>query len=151
MIRPEYNPNIFPHWSEHPIRFRDLDPLNHVNNALYNTFYEEARIQFIQTLPEMLASMKEGKSFVLVNLEIQFLKPVTYPGKLVIGTGVKSIGNSSISGFQAMYVHSDKTLVSIAESTGVWFDIDKQQPVALPDISNSQDLLINQDSIYQNG
>ena len=47
MIRPKYDSEFFYHWTEIPVRFRDLDPLNHVNNALFNTYLEEARIQFL--------------------------------------------------------------------------------------------------------
>ena len=51
MNRPKYDPNAFFHWTTIKVRFRDLDPLNHVNNSVFNTYLEEARIDFIQHVP----------------------------------------------------------------------------------------------------
>lgn len=136
MIRPVYRQDIFPHWAQIPIRFRDLDPLNHVNNALFSTYYEEARIKFIQEVPSFANQMQHGFSFVLANINIDFIHPVEYPEKLLIGSGIQTTGNSSISSFQAIYTESDKTLVSVAESHGVWFNLEAQRPAKLPEIEN---------------
>lgn len=134
MVRPDYNKNIFPHWSTLPIRFRDLDPLNHVNNAIFSTYYEEARINFIKKVPEFAKQMQNGFSFVLANINIDFIRPVEYPATVLIGTGIKKRGNSSISSFQAIYTKEEKKLSSVAEARGVWVDIENQRPSPLPDI-----------------
>ena len=134
MIRPDYNKNAFPHWCMLSIRFRDLDPLNHVNNAIFSTYYEEARIQFIQEVPSLARQMQNGYSFVLANLEIDFIKPVEFPADILIGSGIKELGNSSITSFQAIYTADEKQLTSVAEAHGVWFDLEKQRPARLPDI-----------------
>ncbi len=143
MQKPGYQKNLFPHWSTQTIRFRDLDPLNHVNNAIFNTYYEEARISFIQMVPELAGQMKNGYSFVLANISISYLKPVTYPAQLLIGSGVKKLGNSSITSFQAIYGKESKELVSTAEASGVWFDLEKQRPSRIPDIENNKKYMID--------
>lgn len=142
MHKPSYQKDFFPHWSTQNIRFRDLDPLNHVNNAIFNTYYEEARISFIQIVPELAGQMESGYSFVLANITINYLKPVTYPSELLIGSGVKKLGNSSINSFQAIYDRDSKDLVSTAEASGVWFDLEKQRPSRLPEIENREKYLI---------
>lgn len=140
--RPDYNENHFPHWTKIPVRFRDLDPLNHVNNAIFSTYYEEARISFIQDIPQFANQLENGYSFVLAHLEVDFIKPALYPNKLLVGSGIKSLGNTSISSFQAIYTSSDKQLVSVAHAHGVWYDLDKQQPSRLPDLSNQERLML---------
>ncbi|MCW9707351.1 acyl-CoA thioesterase [Fodinibius salsisoli] len=142
MIKPSYQQNLFPHWATIPIRFRDLDPLNHVNNALFSTYYEEARIKFIQKIPEFSKQVQQGFSFVLANIQINFIRPAEYPGNLLIGSGIKSTGNTSISSFQAIYTASDHTLISVAEAHGVWFDLGKQQPSRLPEIARRDEFLL---------
>lgn len=132
MIRPEYDSSFFPHWFEMPIRFRDLDPLNHVNNVIFSTYYEEARIEFIRQVPVLSEKIKSGFSFVLANLHIDFIKPAEYPGKLLVGTGIKSIGNTSITSFQAIYHSENRALFSVAEASGVWFDLEQQRPARIP-------------------
>ena len=143
MLKPEYQKETFPHWFSINVRFRDLDTLNHVNNAIFNTYYEEARIGFIRIVPELADKMEKGFSFVLAKISISYLKPVTYPSELLIGSGVKNLGNSSITSFQAIYLQESKELVSIAEASGVWFDLNKQRPGRLPEIENSERYMVD--------
>lgn len=143
MIRPEYDKSFFPHWSTLPIRFRDLDPLNHVNNAIFSTYYEEARIEFIQDVNKLADQLKNGYSFVLANIEIEFIRPVEYPNNILIGTGIRSLGNSSITSFQAIYTGDEKKLASVAEAHGVWFDLSKQRPTKIPDIPDTEKYMLS--------
>ena len=42
--------DAFPFWYPVQIRFRDLDPLAHVNNTIYFTYFEEARSYYFDHL-----------------------------------------------------------------------------------------------------
>ncbi|MGF1671966.1 MAG: acyl-CoA thioesterase [Balneolaceae bacterium] len=142
MIKPPFNEGTFPNWTTIQIRYRDLDTLNHVNNAQFNTYFEEARIRFISEIPEFLSSMKSGNSFVLVHLEINYINPLLYPSDILVGTGVADYGNSSISGFQAIYESKSKELKAVAKSTGVWYSTKSQRPVRLPELPDKNLYLI---------
>lgn len=146
MHRPEYRQDLFPYWTSIKVRFRDLDPLNHVNNAIFSTYYEEARIDLIREVPEISTLLEKGFSFVLARIKINFINPVSFPDDLLVGSGITKLGNSSISSFQAIYKGGDKSLVSTAEASGVWFDIQKQRPSPLPDIQSSDMFLIDIES-----
>lgn len=148
MIKPEFDQNLFPHWTTIPIRFRDLDPLKHVNNAIFSTYYEEARITFIQDAGKLADELKNGFSFVLANLEIAFINPVEYPANLLIGSGIEKLGNTSITSFQAIYKDDDKKLISVAEAHGVWFDLSNQRPSRIPDLPNQEKYLLP-DSLFE--
>ncbi len=143
MLRPEYHPNAFYHWTEINVRFRDLDALNHVNNAVFNTYFEEARIDFIRHVPEFRKSMEEGISFVLVHLEMSYIKPILHPETLLVGSSVKEYGNSSVKGFQAIYSKDDHELKAVTQTTGVLFDVEKQRPARLPEIENREQYLFS--------
>lgn len=142
MIRPNFDEDIFPHWTTIPIRFRDLDPLNHVNNAIFSTYYEEARIAFIQDAGKLAEELRNGFSFVLANIEIAFINPVEYPAELLIGSGIKKLGNTSITSFQAVYRKEDKKLVSVAEAHGVWFDLSEQRPSRIPELKDQEKYIL---------
>ncbi|MCH2448676.1 MAG: acyl-CoA thioesterase [Gracilimonas sp.] len=142
MFRPKYDPEFFYHWTEIPVRFRDLDPLNHVNNALFNTYLEEARINFLGEVGQMETEFTEGKTFVLVKCTIEYLKQIKFPATVLVGTGIGEVGNSSITAFQGIYNKETKALVGVAKSTGVWFDMKKQRPTRLPDIENLHEMII---------
>ena len=145
MFRPEYDPDLFYHWHTIPVRFRDLDTLNHVNNAVFNTFYEEARIHFVHQIPEFASAFAEGMSFVLVKCTIEYLKPVLYPSEVLIGSSGLSIGNTSMEAFQAIYDSKTKQLLSIATTKGVWFNTKTQRPTRVPEIANSDKMMIRLD------
>lgn len=149
MIRPEYQADKFPHWTTISIRFRDLDPLNHVNNAIFSTYYEEARIHFIRQVPSFAKQMKENFSFVLANIEIDFINPVEYPAEILIGSGIKKTGNSSITSFQAIYRKEDKKLASVAEAHGVWFNLSRQRPARVPAIPDKERFIFSDDIFDQ--
>lgn len=136
MEKPEYNKESFAHWTELPVRFRDLDALNHVNNAVFNTYFEEARINFINEVPEFQASMSEGKSFILVHLELEYIRPIELHETLLIGTSVEEYGNTSIKAFQAIYSKGNSELKAVAKTTGTWFDLEAQEPTSFPEIED---------------
>lgn len=141
--KPKFNRATFAHWTELTVRFRDLDALNHVNNAVFNTYFEEARINFINEVPEFQISMSEGKSFMLVHLELDYIRPISLHESLLIGTSVEEYGNTSIKAFQAIYSKGDSELKAVAKTTGVWFDLEEQKPTKLPDIKDRDKYLYN--------
>ncbi len=141
MKRLKYDPSLFPHWKELEIRFRDLDPLNHVNNAVFNTYFEEARIAFANTVPEFVEGWESGKSFVLVKITINYTGQINFPMKIIIGTGLKEVKNSSILASQAIFDKESGKMLAFAESTGVWFDLKSQRPTRIPEIVDLENYL----------
>lgn len=143
MFRPKYDKDQFYHWKEIPVRFRDLDPLNHVNNALFNTYLEEARISFLGEVGKMQSEFTKGKTFVLVKSNIEYLNQIKYPSNVLVGTGLGTIGNSSITALQAIYNSKTKDLLCVAETKGVWFDITNQRPTRLPELENIENMMVD--------
>ncbi len=146
MFRPSYDPELFFHWHEVQTRFRDLDPLNHTNNAVFNTYFEEARIHFTYSIPELVESLNQGFAFVLVKSTIEYLKPITYPSILLIGSGILELGNTSVVAMQALFEANTKQLHSIAEVKGVWYNSKTRRPAKIPEVDNLDKLLVNIDN-----
>ena len=136
MKRPEYQQNQFYVWTRIPIRFRDLDPLNHVNNAIYSTYFEEARLHFTEQVPALKEAVEAGQGFVATRLSINFIHPAEYPGNLWIGTAIKEYGAVKLTSFQAAYRENDKKLCAVAETTGAWVNINSGKPVRLPSLTD---------------
>ncbi|MFY0685480.1 MAG: acyl-CoA thioesterase [Balneola sp.] len=145
MIKPDYDPDFFYHWHKLTVRFSDVDALQHVNNAIFNTYYEESRLRFLGEYFKMNKEFHEGRSFVMVRSEIEYLGQIKFPDSILIGTGISKVGNSSLDAFQAIYHSETKKLLSVANTTGVWFDINNQRPVRLPEIKDLDAMLIKSD------
>lgn len=146
MIKPEYDPDFFYHWHTLTIRFSDVDALQHVNNAIFNTYYEESRLRFLGDYFQMNKEFHEGRSFVMVRSEMEYLGQIKFPDTILIGTGISKVGNSSLESFQGIYHSETKKLLSVAKTTGVWFDVNKQRPVKLPEIKDLDAMLIKTDN-----
>lgn len=83
------------------LRYADTDRQGHINNAVFSTFLETGRVEVLYnpTLP----ILRDGASFVIVSLKLDFLKEITWPGQVEIGTGLLKIGNSSMTLFQKLF------------------------------------------------
>lgn len=105
-----------PFETEVPVRYSDRDTLGHVNNAIFATFLEEARIDFVQ---EVLEDSIEQRSMVIVNMEVDFRAPVT-GWNVTVGLDVTEVGESS---FTIEYeIESDGELAATASTVQVAVD-----------------------------
>ncbi len=75
------------------IRFGDLDPQGHVNQAVFLTYFESGRVAMFRN-PDLGIGVP-GATFVLVRMEIDYLRELRWPGTVEIGTGVAEFGRSS--------------------------------------------------------
>lgn len=132
MVPKQYIPDYFPHWTEVSVRFNDMDSLSHVNNALFNSYFEEARIQVLQEIPEWIEDLERKRSFVLRKSTIEYLAPILYPDTLLIGSGLLRVDAARVYALQAVYSFNTNRLCSTAETMGVWFDLQTQRPTRIP-------------------
>lgn len=112
----------FPLQTYDKIRYADTDRQGHVNNALFATFLETGRVEFLYN-PE-LPILSEGASFVLASLQLNLISELNWPGQVDIGTGIRKIGNSSIKIFQQLFqdgvcaAAAETVIVQVDDSTG---------------------------------
>ena len=114
------------------VRFRDLDALGHVNNAVYFTYLEEGRKSFFDSLyPERdLYDLR----FILAHVRCDFVKQVTLEDHLTIHMAVGDIGRKS---FKLHYELTDRNNYEIvfakAESVQVCFEYKSNETVRVSD------------------
>lgn len=119
----------FPYRQTDNVRFGDLDPNHHVNNATYATYFETSRVSLIRH-PEF-GLMPKGLSWVLAHLAIDFRAEVHWPGVVELGLAVSRIGRSSVS-YEQVVFHNGVCAASAAAVT-VLVDQVSRKPTALPD------------------
>ncbi|MBP6020146.1 MAG: acyl-CoA thioesterase [Burkholderiaceae bacterium] len=101
------------------VRWGDLDALNHVNNAVYSQYFEEARIQLFGQAGIVLPS---ARNVVLAHASCDFLRPVLYPANVVVSLVLLRVGRSSME---------LETLLECQESPGVVYARGKNVIVAI--------------------
>lgn len=105
------------HTTEIKVRGYHLDIYQHVNNARYLEFLEEARWSFFETYPLTEKIHKLNLAFVLVNININYRRPAFVQEVLEIRTKVAKVGNKSCMITQGIYLQGTDTLVGDAEVT----------------------------------
>lgn len=108
------------------VRFRDLDPLGHVNHAVHASYCEQARIRYLQ---DVLGLTADDLPMVVANLELDYRKPITFDDDLTVAVSVTNLGESS---FTMSYELRTDEVAAIAETTQVVIDPESKRPTAVP-------------------
>lgn len=105
------------HKTDIKVRGYHLDIYQHVNNARYLEFLEEARWQFFEDYPLTQQVHEQGYAFVLVNININYRRPAFVNEALEIQTHVSRIGERSCVIEQKIVLKGSDTLVADAAIT----------------------------------
>ena len=81
--------------TEIKIRGYHTDLYQHVNNARYLEFLEEARWQLLEDHTDLESFMKKGFLFFVVNINISYKSQARVNDLIRIRSGIKKIGNTS--------------------------------------------------------
>jgi acyl-CoA thioester hydrolase len=127
----------------HPIevRFRDLDALGHVNNAVYLTYLESARIAY--WLHVTRRSGLDALDMILARVEIDYRSPLSYGEAVDVTVRCVSMRRSSFVLEFAATERAGGRLVAEARKVLVHYDYGQSRSLALP--PELRDLLRTQD------
>jgi acyl-CoA thioester hydrolase len=120
----------FPHRTTQTIRFGDMDGNNHVNNAVFSSFFEAARVSLFRDPKRSL--MPDGLIWTLAQITIDYLGEMHWPGTADIGIGVANLGRTSAVFEQAIFFEG--TCTATARAVNVLVDVDARRPVPIPDV-----------------
>jgi acyl-CoA thioester hydrolase len=128
-VRPDSIPHLedFPYRVSDNVRFADLDPNQHVNNAVYASYFETGRVTLMKDRSYGL--MPEGVSWMLVRLDIHFRAELRWPGTIELGLGVAKFGRTSVTFDQVLF--SAGKCVASAQSINVLVDESSRKPTPL--------------------
>lgn len=81
----------------HPItvRYGDLDPQGHVNNAAYLTYLESARLGYYAQSGIWQPGTRTG--MVVARIEVDYLAPITYGQDVQVGLRLERLGEKSLT------------------------------------------------------
>lgn len=75
------------------LRFNDVDGLGHVNNAIYLTFFEHARMRFFTE--EAGSESEKDFPFILAHASIDYKAPIKMGTKLEVSMWTSRVGGKS--------------------------------------------------------
>ncbi len=87
--------SAFPYYHPIEVRYGDLDPQGHVNNAKYLTYIEQARVGYIRH-----KGLWDGQSFlrlgiILADAHVVYRQPIHWGQKVRVGVRPIRLGNKS--------------------------------------------------------
>jgi acyl-CoA thioester hydrolase len=105
----------FPYRLTDNVRFADLDPNQHVNNAVYATYFETGRVTLMKDRSYGL--IPAGLAWILVRQDIHFRAELRWPGTIEMGLGLSKFGRTSVTFDQVVF--SEGKCVASAQSVMV--------------------------------
>ncbi len=118
--------------TEITIRFRDIDAMGHVNNALYLTYFEEGRKAF---LAEALGIIHHADyPFILANITCDYLKPIMLEDRVALDVWISETGTRSFTfAYELRGLTESGTVFGRGSSVMVMYDYAGGKTVTIPD------------------
>jgi acyl-CoA thioester hydrolase len=126
----EYNAKSYPYAVEIEVAFRDLDALGHVNNAVYLSYLETARIKFVTELLG-LSDLRE-LPIILGEATLSYRSPALFGERLTIGCGISRFGGKSFDMIHRIDA-GDGRLIATSKTVLVMYDYATGRTFAVPD------------------
>lgn len=123
----------FPFSHRDSVRFSDLDSRQHVNNAVFSSLIEDARLAWF----EAGAAADEERpvtytvDMILARTEIDFRSEICYGEEVVVGVRVGRVGTKSVT--LEYELRADGRLAAEAKSVLVGFDYERGESAPIPD------------------
>ena len=115
-----------------PIRWGDMDAMNHVNNTIYFRYLETCRVDWLISIGSPLDPKGEGA--VIVNAFCNFYKQLEFPGDVLMKMYVSDPARTTFESWATMErVDQPGVIYAAGGATTIWVDLPKQKAITLPD------------------
>jgi acyl-CoA thioester hydrolase len=122
----------FRHRTTLPVRFRDIDAFAHVNNAVFFSYVEQARIRYL------LDVLQPGVDFdrlplILARVELDYRSPIAFGEDVTVETRVDRVGRSSFGMSHRMVAGPEGRLVGDVHTVLVTYDYSVARSMPVPE------------------
>lgn len=114
-----------------PIRFSDIDAVGHVNNAIYLTYFEIARLNYWREIIDW--NLRET-GVIVGRSEVNYLKPITLDDEIVCYVRTTRIGNSSFDMMHllARITPNGEEICTTGKTVCISYDYSLNKSVSIP-------------------
>ncbi len=130
-IKPDPGPD--PGWCfcyKTDVRFADVDMFGHVNNAVYLTYVESARVAYYTAVTGLTEPREFGMT--VASAKIDFLKPIFYGQSVHVYTRIGRIGNKSWTLEHELRDAETGVLMATASTVNVHYNYKTGQSEPIP-------------------
>ena len=119
----------YPQHYELKTRWKDIDSFGHVNNAVFLTYIEDARIMYFKRWNVT----EKKRSLIVASIKIDYLRQIVHPSDLIVGQKISRIGNSSFDIQSAIFLNNDSKPAANSVVSCVCFDYQQNKSVPVYD------------------
>ena len=114
------------------VRWGDMDEMGHVNNAIYLTYFEQARIYYFEAACKW--NWKE-QGAILASAHVDYIRPILFPNVTYVHVRTSKIGNKSleINYLITTIVNGIEHLATTGYTVMVMFDYKNNTSIPVPD------------------
>jgi len=114
------------------VRFKDIDSMGHVNNAVFFTFFEEGRKAFFNKMFNI--SKLDDINFILAHISCDYLIPIKINDPVTLQLWIGETGSKSFTFIYKLINRKNNLFVyAKGESVQVFFDYKKNCTIPIPD------------------
>lgn len=132
----------FAHLTSLETRWMDNDAYGHVNNVVYYSFFDTAVNRWLieRGLLDVQGSAAIG---LVVETQCRYLKPLSFPDRVIVGIRVANVGKSSVRYEIALFRNDDADAAAVGHFVHVYVDRATRASTPIPDpIRHALDTLV---------
>lgn len=111
----------------------DMDAFQHINNAVYFRYFEDARIAFLRKTKMMQYMEEKQIGPILASTSCNFRAPLTFPDTIQIATRVEDIKSKTFKMKYVVYSEALKKVAAEGEGLIVYYDYQQQRSCEIPE------------------
>ena len=113
------------------VRFRDIDAFGHVNNAVFFSYVELARIRYLLDVLQPVTRF-DRLPLILARVELDFRSPIEFGEDVTVATRVERIGHTSFAMRHRMIAGAQDRLAGDVQTVLVTYDYTTARPIPVP-------------------
>jgi len=114
------------------IRFNDIDLAQHVNNSVYQEYFDLGRLNYFEKAMGK-AMADSGLSMVIASCKVDFFKPLFLTDSTFVETRVDALGTKSLEMVQRIMHKGESEPRAVAVTVMVCFNYASQVSENIPD------------------
>ena len=115
------------------VRYGDLDPQGHVNNAKFLTYMEQGRVFYLKQLKLWEGGSFQNLGIILADVQITFRKAIQFGDPVRVGVRISRLGTKSMTSEYCIEDARDASEFATGSSVLVAYDYQNKRTVPIPE------------------